>query len=151
MSLIIHDVNSREELAAVLGPAIAREFQARFEEKDAEIARLRAALSTARAEVEGWKSNHAAAEEGWIRAARERDEQARLRRIAEDAIPKGLAVGMEFARAEGFRQGALTQRSECIEIIRAHASDDGIANCIESDLRSTALPTPAPDTEKEGT
>ena len=35
---------------------------------------------------------------------RKRDEQARLRQIAEDAIPKGLAVGMEFVRAEAARE-----------------------------------------------
>ena len=126
MSLIIHDVNSREELAAVLGPAIAREFKAQFEEKDAEIARLRDALSTARAE---------------------RDEQARLRRIAEDAIPKGLAVGMEFVRAEGFRQGV-----EAAAHYVQYDADDGVPlTCLADHLRALSPPSPAPDTEKEGT
>ena len=75
------------------------------ENSHAEISRLRAALATARAEVERLTTRADVAEAGWRGAVAERDQQARLRKIAEEAIPKGLAVGMDYARAEGFRAG----------------------------------------------
>lgn len=93
LSVNVADATRRAEAAEAEVTALREEIK-RWEDKE-----VNRAVNCC-----GQEERALAAERARDEAVRERDEQARLRQIAEDAIPKGLAVGMEFVRAEAARE-----------------------------------------------
>lgn len=114
-----YDRASSERRVKQLEAEVAK-FQAMSEADIAERRAAERARDEALALVSRWEESHTLLKMDYQNSEaagrilrRERDEQARLRQIAEDAIPKGLAVGMEFVRAEAARE-----RDEAVAALR---------------------------------
>lgn len=128
----IHDKDDKVRAAA---------WEYRSVLRDAEIARLTQALAEARAEVERLTGTIAteSAERERVRALgvrheAERDHQANLRRVAEDAIPRGIEVAKEFIRAEYEARLALAEG--VVAAARKVLDDDGKGRGLFSALRA---------------